>query len=219
MQCLLCHEPITNPDQSRKKYHDECREPAKEANRPIRCTKCKQVKPPSKFSNDSTRVNGKFPYCVDCQARTTTRFQDSALELNGHTCPVDDTLIRGHANRRFCSMRCKEKARNLKLKYGLTVEQFRALVAATGGRCPICTKRPTEWHIDHNHQTGKVTGVVCGPCNIGPLASSLHRIDLAQRVVDYLTLNPAAQLGIDVVVPDNKARTSSQLHKRWGYRR
>lgn len=46
-----------------------------------------------------------------------------------------------------------------------------ALLEKQGGGCGICgdteptTKRP--WHIDHDHETGKVRGVLCHHCNVG----------------------------------------------------
>lgn len=53
-------------------------------------------------------------------------------------------------------------------KYGITSTEFEALVAASGGHCQLCgdpfTRTP---HIDHNHSTGEVRGLLCSPCNVG----------------------------------------------------
>lgn len=179
-----------------------------------RCKRCKKVKPLSNFSRDSTRPSGFFPWCMTCQGEGVRAgaFQNPQDPLNGNTCAVDDTPIRGHANRRFCSNTCKDRASSLKEKYNLTVEQFRLMVSATGGICPICQKRPTEWHVDHHHRTGVVFGIVCSMCNVRSIAYTYHDVDLARRLVSYYENSPAEQLGIRVLA--NVARQSA-LDKVW----
>lgn len=93
------------------------------------------------------------------------------------------------ANSVFCSSECKQKASNLRQRfptrqansspaymrkylYGLTQEQFEAMLEAQGGRCAICRTdtpggRDNRWHVDHCHATGKVRGLLCNGCNIG----------------------------------------------------
>lgn len=62
----------------------------------------------------------------------------------------------------------------LKSTYGITPEQFDALLASQGGVCAICGKLPPaikgapgQWNVDHCHKTGAVRGILCSPCNIG----------------------------------------------------
>ncbi len=56
-------------------------------------------------------------------------------------------------------------------KYGLTPEEFDAILAAQRGRCAICrSKTPRSarngtWCVDHDHVTGQVRGLLCTPCN------------------------------------------------------
>jgi hypothetical protein len=182
----------------------------------LRCSRCKKVKGKTRFSRDSTRANGYFPWCMDCQNdyAKSHRFQDEDAEPNGHICPVDDRIVRGAANRRYCSSRCKEKASALKRKFGLTVEQYRAMVDATGGRCPICQNKPTEWHVDHDHSTGFVMGVVCGPCNVGALANTYHDVEFVERLLSFLVTSPASKLGIEVKA-NQEQLGESKLHQRW----
>lgn len=56
-------------------------------------------------------------------------------------------------------------------KYGLTLEQYEALVKKQDGRCAICdTATPAKhgsWCIDHDHETNKMRGLLCLKCNAG----------------------------------------------------
>lgn len=56
---------------------------------------------------------------------------------------------------------------HLQRRYGLTPKQFKQLVAENGPTCRICRRIPDIFHVDHNHTTGVVRGVLCGDCNRG----------------------------------------------------
>jgi len=78
------------------------------------------------------------------------------------------------------------RARRRERDYGLTSEGFAALLGAQGGRCPICLDPINERsHVDHDHATGLVRGILCGSCNrgIGILKDSPERL---RRAADYL---------------------------------
>lgn len=65
--------------------------------------------------------------------------------------------------------------RNAKLKnrYGITAEQWDDLFDSQNRACAICRvpEGPddirAQWHTDHNHETGKVRGILCSTCNRG----------------------------------------------------
>lgn len=62
------------------------------------------------------------------------------------------------------------KHRDLNM-YGLTIEKYKTLLKLQGGVCAICKgKEKTKrgyLHVDHNHETGKVRGLLCQNCNKG----------------------------------------------------
>lgn len=79
-----------------------------------------------------------------------------------------------------------QKKRNVFRKYGLTKEEFDALAATQGYACAICRKVPkARLHIDHNHETGRVRGLLCSNCNtaIGLLKD---RAEFLLNAVNYL---------------------------------
>jgi hypothetical protein len=67
--------------------------------------------------------------------------------------------------------RCRECRRwdNRRRRYGVTLEKFTELMKAQYYCCAICTKplpmRGRGVHIDHNHKTGAVRGLLCPQCN------------------------------------------------------
>ena len=74
-------------------------------------------------------------------------------------------------------------------RYGLTRDAFEALLATQGGRCGICrvtlVASDKGTHVDHDHATNRVRGVLCRTCNaaLGMLGDSLDGLIAA---VDYL---------------------------------
>lgn len=57
-------------------------------------------------------------------------------------------------------------------RYGMTPEEFAAMLKAQDGRCAVCgvtkpngAKRQRRMFVDHDHETGKVRGLLCHGCN------------------------------------------------------
>jgi hypothetical protein len=78
---------------------------------------------------------------------------------------------------------------HLKLKYGMTVEEFDSLFQKQNGKCAICLrshipgKRP--WHIDHDHKTGKIRGILCKHCNV-MLGMSQENTEVLNSAISYV---------------------------------
>ncbi len=93
---------------------------------------------------------------------------------------------------RWASGQCRTCGtdRRTKKKYGLDARGIEALRASQGGKCGICRCQlsdlhSTKVHVDHDHDTGIVRGVLCNDCNIaiGFLRDSPSR---AMRAAAYL---------------------------------
>lgn len=81
----------------------------------------------------------------------------------------------------------KRRDYELRKKYGITLEQYEAMLESQGG-CAICTAQPAAGgvlDVDHCHDTGRVRGLLCNPCNraIGLLR---HDMALIEKAVAYL---------------------------------
>jgi len=66
-------------------------------------------------------------------------------------------------------------------------QDYQLLLAAQNGVCALCFGAPTKraLHLDHDHETGRVRGLLCHGCNLG-LGFLKDNIDVILRAVDYL---------------------------------
>ncbi len=96
----------------------------------------------------------------------------------------------------------RQRASHLKRKFGLTLEQYDAMLEAQGGGCFICGRPPREdisLHVDHDHSTGKVRGILCFRCN-NALADFQEDTALLHKAVAYLTAHtPGVQQEVELV--------------------
>lgn len=74
----------------------------------------------------------------------------------------------------------------IKRRYGISQKDYNELVKKQNGVCVICsTESKEKLHIDHNHNTGKVRGLLCGNCNRG-IGLFHDKIYLLLNAVSYL---------------------------------
>jgi hypothetical protein len=105
-----------------------------------RCTKCGENKPISAYPIRIDRGRKPRSHCRSCHNARAKEPRSKELQ----------------AAWRFAT------------KYGLTLADVDAMMAAQSGQCAICSRTFGEVprHIDHDHQTGKVRGLLCGGCNV-----------------------------------------------------
>lgn len=115
------------------------------------CPDCGETKPLDQFSPNSATRSGKSTYCH----------------------PYQSTRARASHRRRtpeqVAAARAKRRRRTLEEGYGMTLEEFDELLDSQGGVCICGATRPGgQWqtfHVDHDHQTGAVRGLLCHGCN------------------------------------------------------
>lgn len=105
--------------------------------------------------------------------------------------------IRAKAKRHYIKHKDKmnEKNREYWVKYGryrfygVEPEEFDTMYSEQEGKCRICSidipLRGRETHIDHDHVTGKIRGLLCRSCNLG-LGFFKDNIELMEKAVEYL---------------------------------
>jgi len=82
-----------------------------------------------------------------------------------------------------------KKAEKLKLRYGLTYEEWELIREKEGYACMICGITEDEigrvLDVDHCHDSGKARGVLCNSCN-NVLGKAKDRIDVLKAAITYL---------------------------------
>ena len=67
-----------------------------------------------------------------------------------------------------------DRLSHVQRRYGLTPEEYNQLVVEADGRCQACGEEPPRsgspsqrhLHVDHDHDTGMVRGLLCYGCNL-----------------------------------------------------
>ncbi len=122
------------------------------------CPDCDQVKPLDDFPSTSRKASGRYTYCKPCH---NARGKESAQRLYGGT-----------------------REYHLRRRYGIGQAEFDELLAEQGGVCGVCGD-PDPEHVDHDHATGWVRGILCFNCNggLGQFRDSPTRL---ARAITYL---------------------------------
>jgi hypothetical protein len=131
-----------------------------------RCSKCKKDKPLSAFTRSKKLKCGYESQCKDCKR----------------------PAIKAWNKRRPAADKNKTHRKSImKVKYGLSEEQYLNLLSAQGNRCAICNCSFQEKRvcIDHCHETGIVRGLLCANCNTG-LGHFKDDTQSLQSAIEYL---------------------------------
>ncbi len=70
----------------------------------------------------------------------------------------------------------------------MTPAEYDALLARQGGGCAICGSTPKKrrLHVDHDHRTGVVRGLLCYACNrMLPSYATVQRLAAAVMYLEY----------------------------------
>lgn len=183
------------------------------------------------FTYDSRHAGHRPTYCSEqhrSQAQTARRMAReeakaqrwcpkgqhmvTVSDFSSSTAPYCRThMAQYERDRRAASPDPLRSRRDSLARYGLTFEQFDAMLAAQGGRCKICgsTKPgqvnagPRGWHVDHDHACCNTRKRSCGRCIRGIICSRCNRaiglLDedpvVIRAVLDYLLAYRARREG------------------------
>lgn len=139
-----------------------------------RCPSCEKQKYATEFTFKKTGLQG---YCREC--RSAHRRKKCTSEYNHD--------------------------RSLRKLYGITPEDYQAMLIAQDYRCKICRvhendapktggrpslkdgshTRVSNLHVDHNHETKKVRGLLCSNCNVA-IGFAKENVNFLKQMIEYL---------------------------------
>ncbi len=93
-----------------------------------------------------------------------------AVGYTGHQCRCTICVTEWRAYKRAYYHKNKHRSRKyeLRVKYGITPEEYDRRFKVQKGKCAICKRRKLlkkRLDIDHDHKTGLVRGLLCRRCN------------------------------------------------------
>lgn len=114
------------------------------------CSVCKETKGLSFFPNNGQGINradGKKRYtCKACNANRVREWQ----------------------KRNPKKLKDAQRKYDLKSKYGISPEEYEAIMERQGGTCAVCggtMPNGNKLAVDHDHISGRVRGLLCVKCN------------------------------------------------------
>lgn len=144
------------------------------------CNLCQEEKPLDAFSVHKKGAQGRHPVCKSCRSRQAKLWYTQKRS----------EIIQSRREWR------KQTGADRRHSYGLSIEEFNAMVVAQNGRCAICGEIPTGrgFHVDHCHLTGKIRGLLCRGCNLalGNMKDDPVRL---KRAADYLYKHKPRRVG------------------------
>lgn len=186
------------------------------------CSKCKERKHITDFCKTKQRKSGISSWCRACKNTSTGIWQK---EHNPESHRISSSKY-FYKDQEIHLKTCAEYRKNnpekrnytarssyLRRKYGLSLEQYRAMEANQENACAICKTAFIECdklYVDHNHETLEIRGLLCRSCNfaIGALKDSPQHL---MNAVAYLTTPPATKYNLKAKptrVRTNKKRTT-----------
>lgn len=85
----------------------------------------------------------------------------------------------------------RSKDARLRARYGITIEQFEAILAAQGNVCAVCKEPDKVFCVDHNHKTLKIRGIICLNCNLRVVGGARDQDWKLVNAAEYVTNHPS----------------------------
>lgn len=136
------------------------------------CPRCKIKKDLLDFHLNKNTRDGRCSYCKACRCK-------------------DAVLYRKRDPERWAALQRIRRKKNwdyhILPAYGLTMEEYEVILIKQNGMCAICKNLPGKkrLHVDHDHKTGKLRGLLCFKCNVG-LGNFGDSTELLKAALEYL---------------------------------
>jgi hypothetical protein len=164
-----------------------------------RCKVCGELKPLDEFYRMTGMADGHRNDCKACnlaakRARTALDPQANRDRVKRWQRANRDRYLAKQREYVESGKKAESDRRSyLKRKYGITLEQYDAMLEAQGGVCAICREprlKERTLHVDHDHETGEIRGLLCFRCN-NALGDLRENYELFVKAADYLDRDDA----------------------------
>lgn len=114
----------------------------------------------------------------------------------------------------------RKKDYTLRKRYGIGLDEYAAMLADQGGVCAMCGKAPEPHHhiptlhVDHDHRSGEVRGLLCWICNwvVGFFENGYF--ELAQRYLARYGQSPEELMPAAAQRPQDMSRQGEAQRDR-----
>lgn len=139
------------------------------------CTKCGETKTADDFYKAKDMKDGRQSLCKSCKREHSRNWWHANIDKNRANVNAWHRANRPRVLENVkawkSNNRDKTREQHLKRKYGITEVIYQTILSGQGGVCAICGAGETDshgkLHVDHDHSTGVVRGILCGKCNKG----------------------------------------------------
>jgi len=149
--------------------------------------KCRWCDSPAKIRRDKNGINkGYNKTCgsPECLSRNYTdkKINEKRKYSQKKICEIcgKEYMSTSHTQKWCKDCVPNRKFSQLFQRYGITLKEYIELEKINKGICPICNIRKATV-VDHDHNTGKVRGLLCSGCNNG-----LHYIETDYKLKNAL---------------------------------
>lgn len=161
------------------------------------CPRCHRTLPLEAYSPSQRGTKGRW--CRQCNAESRLQKRREGNPRVATHCGFCGKELTGRPQQKFCDNLCNasswrrdhpkaQRGYHLKNAYGISESQYKQMLDEQGGACLICLRsflddvRPV---VDHDHEDGRVRGLLCDDCNKG-LGYFRDQVAYLQRAIEYL---------------------------------
>jgi len=133
------------------------------------CSRCKEVRPIADFRLRAESRDGYAYTCKPCQKIAGQQYRARYAD-DPQFRAKRKTYAAEYHRKTWHDRRDRHHLGKVRARYGIEPSDYLALINAHGGRCAICKGAPTRTgrlHVDHDHATGQIRGLLCDSCNLG----------------------------------------------------
>jgi hypothetical protein len=127
-------------------------------------------------------------YCPPCRRVSANEKQKNFRARNLDRLREKDREF-GRRRNQDPVFKAKKRVYILRKTYGMSIADYDALLHKQGGRCAICrgshVGHGEHLHVDHDHSTGAIRGLLCAKCNT-MLGLSGDSPEVLRAAIDYL---------------------------------